>query len=104
MSRTWYIRWAIDANETKVGWPKRIKIGRSDDMLVEKPRMRTLNLLVLRCADMEKSKLFYECFDMMFSKHAHQGGPEHYACEDNGGVFEFIHQQVAQRIARESGF
>ena len=50
--------------------------------------MNTLNLLVLRCADIDKSRAFYECFGMNFTKHAHGTGPEHFACEDGGKVFE----------------
>jgi len=50
--------------------------------------MRTLNLLVLRCRDLEKAKSFYECFGMSFQRHAHGSGPEHYAAEDDRGVFE----------------
>src|SRR4051794_35437074 len=50
--------------------------------------MRNLNLLVLRCRDIERSRVFYECLGMTFQKHAHGGGPQHYACEDDRGVFE----------------
>jgi catechol 2,3-dioxygenase-like lactoylglutathione lyase family enzyme len=50
--------------------------------------MRTLNLLVLRCRDLEQARTFYECFGMAFEKHAHGRGPEHYAHEDERGVFE----------------
>lgn len=50
--------------------------------------MRSLNLLVLRCADIEKSRLFYERFGLSFAKHQHGKGPEHYAHEDAAGVLE----------------
>lgn len=50
--------------------------------------MRRLNLLVLRCNDIERSKVFYEALGLSFSKHAHGKGPEHYAHEDERGVFE----------------
>lgn len=49
--------------------------------------LRDLNLLVLRCRDLEASRRFYECLGVTFEKHAH-GGPEHYAFEDERGVFE----------------
>ena len=50
--------------------------------------MLTLNLLVLRCADIEKSRAFYELFGMTFVKHTHGKGPEHYAFENGEIVFE----------------
>jgi len=50
--------------------------------------MKRLNLLILRCRDIEKARSFYECFDMSFIKHSHGSGPEHYAAEDDAGVFE----------------
>jgi len=49
--------------------------------------MRSLNLLVLRCRDLENSRRFYELLGMKFIRHAH-GGPEHLAHEDDRGVFE----------------
>ena len=50
--------------------------------------MRSLNLLVLRCRELEKSRAFYETFGLRFTKHSHGSGPEHYAHEDERGVFE----------------
>ena len=50
--------------------------------------MRSLNLLVLRCRDLEASRAFYETFDLHFAKHAHGSGPAHYAHEDERGVIE----------------
>jgi catechol 2,3-dioxygenase-like lactoylglutathione lyase family enzyme len=50
--------------------------------------MRSLNLLVLRCRDLEASRAFYETFGFRFTKHAHAAGPEHYAHEDDRGVLE----------------
>jgi catechol 2,3-dioxygenase-like lactoylglutathione lyase family enzyme len=50
--------------------------------------MIDLNLLVLRCRDIEEAKRFYELIGLRFSKHAHGSGPEHYAHEDERGVFE----------------
>jgi len=43
--------------------------------------MTRLNLLVLRCRDMEASRRFYEMLGLCFEKHRHGSGPEHYACE-----------------------
>lgn len=50
--------------------------------------MKSLNLIVLRCRDVEISREFYQCFGLILSKHKHDTGPEHYAHEDERGVFE----------------
>ena len=50
--------------------------------------MRHLNLLVLRCASVERARAFYELLGFSFAKHAHGNGPEHYAHEDEQGVME----------------
>ena len=50
--------------------------------------MRNLNLLVLRCKMIERSKSFYEIFGMAFVKEQHGNGPVHYSCSDDRGVFE----------------
>jgi catechol 2,3-dioxygenase-like lactoylglutathione lyase family enzyme len=50
--------------------------------------MKNLNLLVLRCRDLERSRKFYEVLGLRFVKHAHGNGPEHYSHEDDRGVFE----------------
>ena len=50
--------------------------------------MEKLNLLVLRCRDLECSRLFYEILGLHFVKHAHGTGPEHYSHEDSRGVIE----------------
>lgn len=50
--------------------------------------MDRLNLLVLRCRDIERSRAFYEAFGLTFTRHRHGAGPEHYAHEDGRGVLE----------------
>jgi len=50
--------------------------------------VKHLNLLVLRCRDIEASRRFYEVLDLRFEAHAHGDGPRHYACEDERGVLE----------------
>jgi lactoylglutathione lyase len=50
--------------------------------------LRPLNLLVLRCRDIEVSRAFYETFGLRFTKHTHGSGPEHYGHEDERGVIE----------------
>jgi catechol 2,3-dioxygenase-like lactoylglutathione lyase family enzyme len=50
--------------------------------------MVTPNLLVLRCRDLERSRAFYQLFDLAFSAHAHGKGPTHYAHETPDFVLE----------------
>jgi lactoylglutathione lyase len=47
-----------------------------------------LSLLVLRVADIEKGAQFYSALGMEFTKHSHGKGPEHFAAEIGGVVFE----------------
>jgi catechol 2,3-dioxygenase-like lactoylglutathione lyase family enzyme len=47
-----------------------------------------LDLLVLRCSDMDAAKRFYECLGMSFTRHTHGSGPEHYAHEGGDLVLE----------------
>lgn len=47
-----------------------------------------LNLLVLRCRDLETCKRFYEQLGFSFLKEQHGTGPLHYATELGGLVFE----------------
>jgi lactoylglutathione lyase len=56
--------------------------------------MLDLNLLVLRCSDLERAKAFYECLDLEFEKHRHGDGPEHYAVEQDGCVLELYPADV----------
>jgi catechol 2,3-dioxygenase-like lactoylglutathione lyase family enzyme len=47
-----------------------------------------LNLLVLRCQDIEKSKAFYEKLSFSFEREKHGKGDEHYASVFDEMVFE----------------
>src|SRR4051794_38131628 len=47
-----------------------------------------LNLLVLRCHNLEKSRAFYELLGFEFIEHAHGSGPRHFASELADFVFE----------------
>ena len=47
-----------------------------------------VNLLVLRCRDLERSRSFYELLGFRFTAHAHGAGPTHYAYETPDFVFE----------------
>lgn len=48
----------------------------------------SINLLVLRCKNIEKSKEFYEMIGICFKQEQHRVGPVHYAAEFGGVVFE----------------
>lgn len=48
----------------------------------------SLNLLVLRCKDLEVTRRFYEHLGLIFSKEQHGKGPEHYSWENAGFVLE----------------
>jgi catechol 2,3-dioxygenase-like lactoylglutathione lyase family enzyme len=48
----------------------------------------TLNLVVLRCSDLERAIAFYTKLGLKFTSHRHGKGPEHFAAEFPGGVFE----------------
>jgi len=47
-----------------------------------------LNLIVLRCTDLESAQRFYECLGLQFTRHRHGIGPEHLSAELGGSVFE----------------
>ncbi|UYG08764.1 VOC family protein [Halomonas sp. M4R1S46] len=47
-----------------------------------------INLLVLRCKELEASKRFYELLGFRFVKERHGDGPIHYASQEAGMVFE----------------
>ena len=64
--------------------------------------IRLLNLLVLRCGNVDRARDFYECSGMTFEKHRHGGGPDHLAAEDAGGVFE-LYPATADVAADQTG-
>jgi lactoylglutathione lyase len=43
--------------------------------------MAQLNLLVLRCRDIEASRRFYEAVGLSFTTEQHGSGPTHYSCQ-----------------------
>ena len=47
-----------------------------------------LNLVVLRSSDIDRAATFYREMGLLFTRHAHGSGPEHYASEVGGLVFE----------------
>jgi predicted enzyme related to lactoylglutathione lyase len=48
----------------------------------------TLSLVVLRSPDIVRAAAFYTRLGLQFSRHRHGSGPEHFAAELPGGVFE----------------
>jgi lactoylglutathione lyase len=48
----------------------------------------SLNIVVLRCTDPARSAEFYARLGLAFTKHRHGSGPEHFAAELGGSVFE----------------
>ena len=50
--------------------------------------MLGLNLLVLRCRDVDAAGRFYTCLGMTFDRHRHGTGPEHLGADDAAGVLE----------------
>ena len=47
-----------------------------------------LNLVVIRVSDLEASATFYSGLGLSLKKEQHGKGPEHYACDGDGVVFE----------------
>lgn len=70
-----------------------------------RPRLETsaisaprLNLVVLRVADLERSAAFYQLLGLEFARHAHGSGPQHYASESEGMVFELYPSSAEQPV------
>ncbi len=62
-----------------------------------------LNLCVVRSSDINKSQAFYSQLGLRFHKERHGIGPEHYACNAHGTVFELyprraVDTQTPQRF------
>ena len=57
--------------------------------------MNRLNLLVLRCNDIDRARTFYELLGLRFQQHAHGTGPLHFAYEDDRGVIELYPADAA---------
>jgi lactoylglutathione lyase len=47
-----------------------------------------LNLVVIRSPDIDRAAAFYRSLGLLFTKHSHGSGPEHYSSEVGGLVFE----------------
>jgi catechol 2,3-dioxygenase-like lactoylglutathione lyase family enzyme len=58
-----------------------------------------LNLVVLRVCDIEPSAAFYRLLGLEFTRHSHGSGPQHYASEANGFVFELYPASPEQPVS-----
>lgn len=48
----------------------------------------SLKLIVIRCKDLDRARLFYETIGLSFVRHRHGNGPEHLSAEMGSLVFE----------------
>ena len=48
--------------------------------------MSFVNLLVLRCGDVARTRVFYECLELEFNEHRHGDGPIHAGAMDGMGL------------------
>jgi lactoylglutathione lyase len=58
-----------------------------------------VNLFVLRVADIDRAAAFYRLLGFQFVKHVHGTGPEHYAAEADGFVFELYPATAEQGVS-----
>ena len=56
----------------------------------------SINLLVIRSADIHHAVTCYQQMELVFDLHAHGKGPEHYAACVGGFVFEIYPQRNAE--------
>lgn len=63
--------------------------------------MARLNLVVLRARDAQRLAAFYSNLGLNFVRHRHGAGPEHFASEDGGGVFEIYPARADAEPTRE---
>ena len=63
--------------------------------------MARLNLVVLRARNATRLASFYSGLGLNFVRHQHGSGPEHFACEDEGSVFEIYPTRDDAETTRE---
>jgi hypothetical protein len=66
----------------------------------------SLNLVVLRSPDIERAAACYTCLGLRFVRHRHGNGPEHFAAEIAGAVFELypLADDAASTLGARVGF
>ena len=60
------------------------------------------NLLVLRSPDIDRAATFYQQIGLVFTKHSHGNGPEHYTSEVRGFVFELYPARDAADVTNRT--
>jgi lactoylglutathione lyase len=68
--------------EIREAIPRNEKTAEGDDVVL------TLNLVVVRASDPERTVRFYEALGLTFERHRHGSGPAHYSAEIGSVVFE----------------
>jgi catechol 2,3-dioxygenase-like lactoylglutathione lyase family enzyme len=65
-----------------------------------------INLVVIRSADIDKSAELYSVLGLVFTKHSHGSGPQHYASEMDNLVFEIypVQKESEPSIGARIGF
>lgn len=63
--------------------------------------MARLNLVVLRAHDPARAVAFYSRLGLNFFRHRHGSGPEHFASEEAGAVFEIYPMREPDRPSRQ---
>src|SRR3954469_5676525 len=58
-----------------------------------------VDIVVLRVADIDRAAAFYRVLGFAFSKHAHGTGPQHYASDADGFVFELYPATAEQGVS-----
>ena len=66
--------------------------------------MIRMNLVVLRCRDIESSRALYASLGLAFELHQHGTGAQHYACERDGWVFELYPLTATSTSGARIGF
>jgi catechol 2,3-dioxygenase-like lactoylglutathione lyase family enzyme len=65
--------------------------------------MSFLNLIVLRCSDIERTREFYECFGLEFERHRHGKGPEHLGTADGWAIIIELYPATEEHPADRCG-
>ena len=65
--------------------------------------MADISLIVLRCADLISSRAFYSTVGLEFVREKHGNGPEHFAAEFNGQVFELYPLRESSEVGEGLG-
>lgn len=65
--------------------------------------MSFINLLVLRCTDVAKTRAFYECFGLAFDEHRHGDGPLHSGTIDGMGLILELYPASEKNPADRTG-